>query len=108
MQGTPLLPDNPLSSREWNSRVTLVYSVLWVESLAFIPGYEAFPQNVRCSREGIVFATVHVVGSHNGLAPFDPNSFVQRNETDDIEVEQRISAAMAWIEATFEQARCIG
>jgi hypothetical protein len=84
---------------------TLGGQSMQVESQAFTSGYEAFPENVRWSREGIIFASIHVVGSHNGLAPFDPNAFVQRNETDDVEVEQRIGAAVAWIEATFEQAR---
>jgi hypothetical protein len=75
-----------------------------LESQASTPGYASFPENVRWSREGIVFATLHVVGSHNGLAPFDPEAFVQRSQADDDEVAQRIDAAVAWIAATFRQA----
>ena len=75
-----------------------------VESQSFTPGYETFVENLRWSQGGVIFTTLHVVGSQNGLAPFDPQSFIQRSEADRIEVKQRIAAALAWIEATFEQA----
>lgn len=35
-----------------------------------VPGFEEFPENVRWIHNRVVFATLHMVGSNNGLAPF--------------------------------------
>ena len=74
-----------------------------VESQRVTPGHETFVENLRWARAGIVFATLHVVGSQNGLAPFDPESFIQRSERDGHEVKQRIAAALAWIETPLSR-----
>jgi hypothetical protein len=79
-------------------------SPMRVDSQAFIPGYETFPENVMWSKQDVVFAAVHVVGSHNGLAEFDPNSSVVRTREDDAEVARRIDAAIDWINRTFDYA----
>lgn len=71
-----------------------------VDSQASRPGYQEFPENVRWQREGVVFATLHVVGSQNGLAPF-----AGRSAADDAEVARRIDADIAWLDETFAQAR---
>ena len=63
-------------------------------------GFEEFVENVRWSHEGIVFATVHLVGSMNGLEPFPA-----RTGADDDEVARRTEAATAWLRATFAEAR---
>ena len=76
-----------------------------VESQAFTPGYEEFPENVRWSKDGVIFAAIHVVGSNNGLAPFVPNSSAVRTTADDEEADDRINAAIDWINATFDLAR---
>jgi hypothetical protein len=75
-----------------------------VESQAFTPGYEAFPENILWSKQEVIFATIHVVGSHNGLAPFDPNSSAVRTAADDEEAVRRIAAAVDWINLTFDRA----
>ncbi len=66
-------------------------------------GSEPFPEfveNVRWKHEGIVFATVHLVGSMNGL-----DAFPERTAADDDEVTRRTEAATAWLRETFAEAR---
>ncbi|MET0026112.1 MAG: metallophosphoesterase [Candidatus Thiodiazotropha sp.] len=75
-----------------------------VETQATLPGYEEFPENVRWSKQGVIFAALHVVGSNNGLAPFDPASAAVRTDQDDAEAARRIEAAVAWIHDSFDQA----
>lgn len=66
-------------------------------------GREPFPEfveNARWVHEGIVFATVHIVGSKNGMKPFPA-----RTEADDIASRRRTEAAAAWVRETFAEAR---
>ncbi len=62
--------------------------------------HKTMVENLRWSREGVLFATVHVVGSHNGL----------RNNTEAalLEYHARNAANVAWIERTFQLARAEG
>ncbi len=75
-----------------------------VETQAFVPGYEEFPENVRWSKSDVMFAAIHVVGSNNGLKAFDSSSSAVRGEEDDLEVARRIEAAVYWINDTFDKA----
>ena len=50
-----------------------------------------FVEHQRWTRGGIVFATVHLVGSRNGM-----DDFPGRSEADDAEVRRRTKAAAAW------------
>ncbi len=59
-----------------------------------------FPENARGSVGPVVVATLHLVGSENGRAPFPG-----RTAAHDAEVEGRTRAAAAWIDATFDAAR---
>lgn len=59
-----------------------------------------FIENARWVHDGIVFATVHLVGGLNGLAPFPA-----RTEADDAEVKRRTVAAAAWLREAFATAR---
>jgi hypothetical protein len=66
-------------------------------------GREPFPEfveNARWVHEGIVFATVHIVGSKNGMKPFPA-----RTETDAAASRRRTDAAAAWVRETFAEAR---
>jgi len=65
--------------------------------------HDEFVENVRWTHQGVVFATVHVVGSDNARADFDG-----RGPEDDAEVARRETAAAAWVEATFAEADRIG
>lgn len=75
-----------------------------VDTQADVAGFEAFPENVRWTKNGVVFATLHLVGSRNGLAPFDPRSSAVRTPADDSEVERRTEAALAWLNEAFDLA----
>lgn len=68
-------------------------------------GREPFPEfveNARWSHEGIVFATVHIVGSANGM-----KAFPSRTEADDIAAKRRTEASAAWVRETFAEARSL-
>lgn len=75
-----------------------------VESQGLLPGYEEFPENVRWTHNGVVFATLHIVGSHNARASFQAGSSAVRTAADDAEVARRDAANLAWLDATFDQA----
>ncbi|MCU7842998.1 MAG: metallophosphoesterase [Candidatus Thiodiazotropha sp. (ex Monitilora ramsayi)] len=75
-----------------------------VESQAFVAGFEEFPENVRWEKDDVLFASIHVVGSNNGLKAFDPASATIRSAADDAEVARRIDAALYWIDETFDIA----
>ena len=61
-----------------------------------------FVENARWTDLGIVFATVHLVGSQNGL-----EEFYGRRVRNDAEVTRRTEAAAAWITEAFSYADSI-
>jgi hypothetical protein len=65
--------------------------------------FKEFVENVRWTQEGIVFATVHLVGSGNGT-----ESYPGRTSRDDEAVIRRTAAATAWIRETFAAATATG
>ena len=71
-----------------------------VVSQAGEPQWGEFVENVRWVRQGVVFATLHVVGSHNAL-----DNFAGRTAADDEEATRRSAAAIAWLRETFALAR---
>lgn len=76
-----------------------------VETQANVTGFEEFPENVRWMKDGIIFTTIHIVGSNNGLKAFDPTSAAVRTQTDDNEVARRTAAALAWLDESFKLAQ---
>lgn len=60
-------------------------------------GYEKFVENAIWEKEGVLFATVHVVGSNNYFNP-DPGA-------DNSEFMERESANLFWLEEAFSKAR---
>ena len=74
-----------------------------VASQASDSAFAEFPENGLWRRGGFVFATIHIVGSGNGL-----ESFPQRSAADDAEVEQRTRAAIEWLDHAFASARTEG
>lgn len=64
--------------------------------------FREFPEHVRWTHEGVVFATLHVVGSENGRS-----AFAKRTRRDDDEVGRRTAAAVAWLRETFTEARAV-
>jgi hypothetical protein len=68
-------------------------------------GREPFPEFVENSRwvhYGIVLATVHLVGSKNGMKPF-----MGQTTSDDDAARRRTEAAAAWLRETFTEARSL-
>lgn len=61
------------------------------------PAFAKFVENARWSRGGVVFATVHAVGSYNNNQPEVPGAVA--------EFEERDAADAAWIRAAFAEAR---
>jgi hypothetical protein len=59
----------------------------------------AYPENVRFERAGVLFATLHVVGSNN--------NFEARELKAVEEFKARDAANIAWIRAAFERARAM-
>jgi hypothetical protein len=58
-----------------------------------------FVENVRWTDKGVVFATVHLIGSANGL-----KRFPARTDADDTAAKRRTEAAAAWTRETFKAA----
>jgi Calcineurin-like phosphoesterase len=63
-------------------------------------------ENVRWMESQVAFATVHVVGSNNGLALWTGQTQVTPEQL--AEVESRIAAAVEWIDETFDAAEANG
>lgn len=64
--------------------------------------FHEFVENVRWVHEGIIFATVHIVGSRNAMKPFP-----SRTEADDLAAKRRTDAGEAWVRETFAEARSL-
>ncbi len=62
----------------------------------FMPEHAAFLENQRWMHEGVLFVTVHVVGSNNNLQSEVPGAVAEH--------AQRDAANVAWIRAAFEHA----
>jgi hypothetical protein len=62
-----------------------------------------FVENARWTDHGVMFATVHVIGSANGM-----RSFPERSTVDDLAAKRRTEAAAAWIHETFSAATAAG
>lgn len=79
-----------------------------VRSQAHEPGFETYVENTLWRFGGAVMGTVHVVGSRNGLAPWDgidPADSITRPRADRLaEVQAREAAALAWIDTVFDVA----
>ena len=71
-----------------------------VETQAEDAEYAEFVENTRWMEQHVMFATLHIVGSNNALAPF-----ATRISADDEEVMRRIAAAREWIKETFAKAK---
>jgi len=59
-------------------------------------GYAKYRENARWSRGGVLFATLHVVGSNNNLG---------RAPEQDAEYRERMAANLAWLKEVFATAK---
>ncbi|MET0385109.1 MAG: metallophosphoesterase [Polyangiales bacterium] len=85
---------------------TLGKQPIEVQTQAADPAHAAVVENVRFVRDDVVFATVHVVGSNNGMALWNG---IGESETAPrperlAEVQSRVLASLAWIDGTFDEA----
>lgn len=80
-----------------------------VQSQSAEAQFAPFVENTRFATGGVVFACVHVVGSDNDLLPWrgiDRADRAAAPRPDRLaEVRSRESAALAWVDAAFAQAR---
>ena len=77
-----------------------------VETQASDPRFRRYVENQRFETGGTVIATVHVVGSKNGLLPwFGAAETAEQRNTRLAEVAERDAANLAWIDAAFDRAR---
>lgn len=88
--------------------VTLGQSTMRVQTQAAEPGFEEFVENLRWQEHGVMFVSLHMVGSNNGLAAFDPRSSAQRTGADDAEVARRVRASVAWVRESYALAKSSG
>ncbi len=65
--------------------------------------FPEFVENARWSHDGVLFATVHLVGSRNFREPFEG-----RTAVDAAESERRTEAAAGWLRASFADAVATG
>ncbi len=61
-------------------------------------------ENVRWIQSRVAFATLHVIGSNNGLNPWTGLGFTTPTPEQTAEVNARIAAAIAWVDSTFDAA----
>ena len=62
-------------------------------------------ENVRWVDADVAFATLHVIGSNNGLAPWSGIGFTAPTPEQAAEVDARIQAAVSWVDATTTVGR---
>lgn len=84
---------------------TLGRKTLTVETQATDPLRAEFVEHMRWTRQHVTFATLHIVGSQNGLESFDKKSSIKRTAANNNEVARRIDASVAWIRSTFARAK---
>ena len=79
-----------------------------VRSQAEAGPYSEFVENVMFQKQSVMFATVHVVGSNNGLEPwvgiFPSDSCTVPRPDRIAEFERRQAAALAWLDEVFAAA----
>ena len=80
-----------------------------VRSQAEGSAYPEFVENVMFTKQSVMFATVHVVGSNNDLEPWvgiSPTDSCDSPRADRIaEFERRQAAALAWLDEVFAGRR---
>ena len=78
---------------------SLGHPAMTVTSQAVVTSNKEFPEHQRWSQAGVIFTTLHVLGSANGLVAFE-----NRTPENDAEVSRRVAAAVDWLNAGFNEA----
>lgn len=98
-----------------NPRRSLGQRPMPVWTQADEPGYAPYVENAMWVRGGVVFATVHMVGSNNGMNPwnlpstvgpgYDVTDTTATPRADRVaEVNARQAAGLAWLNKAFDKA----
>lgn len=74
-------------------------------SVAYEP---SLVENVRWIESRTAFATLHVIGSNNGLAPWSGLGYTQPTPEQQAEVDGRVASTLSWIDGTFDAAEADG
>lgn len=61
-------------------------------------------ENLYWVESQVAFATLHVIGSNNGLGPWTGLGFTSPTPEQAAEVDARVGATLAWIDITFDRA----
>jgi hypothetical protein len=64
----------------------------------------ALVENVRWVESRVAFATLHVIGSNNGLSPYTGLGLTAPTAAQIAEVQSRIASVLEWIDSTFDTA----
>lgn len=67
--------------------------------------HREFIENYYWRRDGVHFATIHIVGSLDATRDFLPISLIKRDDKHDTAVDARRKAALSWLKFVFEEAR---
>lgn len=70
--------------------------------------HSAYVENVAFERKDVLFASVHVVGSENDLAPWTGLPGGDRPAERLAEYEARLAADLAWVDSAFDRAAATG
>jgi len=65
-------------------------------------------ENVRWTESRVAFATLHVIGSNNGLNPWTGLGYTTPTPEQTAEVDGRVAATLDWIDETFDAAEGAG
>jgi len=79
-----------------------------VDTQAADAQYSEYVENVAFERKDVAFASVHVVGSENDLAPWTGLPGGDRPAERLAEYAARLVADLAWIDAAFDRAAATG
>jgi hypothetical protein len=75
-----------------------------VQTQAASPQYQPYRENVLFTRDEVVFATLHVVGSGNDLEPWAQLPGGDQPDLRQAEFEARKAAVLDWIDVAFTTA----
>lgn len=76
-----------------------------IDTQATVAGFGTFVENTKWADNNVQFGVVHVVGSNNGILPWFSGAETAQQTADRIaEVAARKAAALAWIDAIFDDA----
>jgi hypothetical protein len=87
---------------------------MFLQTQANQPSFQDYVENVRWVQHGVVFVTVHMIGSGNGLDPwnrdfgaggYDPGDTIDTPRADRLaEVDARVAAGVSWLDESFALA----